>query len=287
MVSGVLLVDKPKGPTSMEVLEGIKKRFKVKVGHAGTLDPIATGLLVVLVGEATKFSQFFIGLDKTYETTAKLGEITDTYDAEGKITQSRPVEVSCQDIEAVLKTFTGKLLQKPPPFSAKRIGGKRAYELARSGLKVDIKPVEVYVYKAKLLECEIPFVKFLFEVSSGTYIRSLIHDIGLELSCGAHMVELRRLRVGSFNVEMAVSYNRLLSLEDLSGLLIPVGEALSFMPKITLEGGLSRRIKHGSVIRLKESLEKTFVRLYEYDTFIGVGLIEGNTLRPYRLMQGL
>ncbi len=287
MVSGVLLVDKPKGPTSMEVLEGIKKRFKVKVGHAGTLDPIATGLLVVLVGEATKFSQFFIGLDKTYETTAKLGEITDTYDAEGKITQSRPVEVSCQDIEAVLKTFTGKLLQKPPPFSAKRIGGKRAYELARSGLKVDIKPVEVYVYKAELLECEIPFVKFLFEVSSGTYIRSLIHDIGLELSCGAHMVELRRLRVGSFKVEMAVSYNRLLSLEDLSGLLIPVGEALSFMPKITLEGGLSRRIKHGSVIRLKESLEKTFVRLYEYDTFIGVGLIEGNTLRPYRLMQGL
>ncbi|MEJ7554350.1 MAG: tRNA pseudouridine(55) synthase TruB [Aquificaceae bacterium] len=287
MVSGVLLVDKPKGPTSMEVLEGIKKRFKVKVGHAGTLDPIATGLLVVLVGEATKFSQFFIGLDKTYETTAKLGEITDTYDAEGKITQSRPVEVSCQDIEAVLKTFTGKLLQKPPPFSAKRIGGKRAYELARSGLKVDIKPVEVYVYKAELLECKIPFVKFLFEVSSGTYIRSLIHDIGLELSCGAHMVELRRLRVGSFNVGMAVSYNRLLSLEDLSGLLIPVGEALSFMPKITLEGGLSRRIKHGSVIRLKESLEKTFVRLYEYDTFIGVGLIEGNTLRPYRLMQGL
>jgi len=287
MVSGVLLVDKPKGPTSMEVLEGIKKRFKVKVGHAGTLDPIATGLLVVLVGEATKFSQFFIGLDKTYETTAKLGEITDTYDAEGKITQSKPVEVSCQDIEALLKTFTGKLLQKPPPFSAKRIGGKRAYELARSGLRVDIKPVEIYVYSAELLECEIPFVKFLFEVSSGTYIRSLIHDIGLELSCGAHMVELRRLRVGSFKVEMAVSYNRLLSLEDLSGLLIPVGEALSFMPKITLEGGLSRRIKHGSAIRLKESLEKTFVRLYEYDTFIGVGLIEGNTLRPHRLMQGL
>ncbi len=287
MVSGVLLVDKPKGPTSTEVLEGIKRRFKLKVGHAGTLDPIATGLLIVLVGEVTKFSQFFTGLDKAYRTMAKLGEITDTYDAEGEITQSRPVEVSCQDIEAVLKTFTGKLLQKPPPFSAKRIGGKRAYELARSGLKVDIKPVEIHVYKAELLECKLPFVELFFEVSSGTYIRSLIHDLGLELSCGAHMVDLRRLRVGSFNVEMAISYNRLLSLEDPSGLLIPVEEALSFMPKITLGGGLSRRIKHGSAIRLKESLEKTFVRLYEGDIFIGVGLIEDNTLRPYRLMQGL
>ncbi|WPM32003.1 tRNA pseudouridine(55) synthase TruB [Hydrogenobacter sp. T-2] len=287
MVSGLLLVDKPKGPTSAEVLEGIKRRFKVKVGHAGTLDPIATGLLIVLVGEGTKFSQFFTGLDKAYRTMAKLGEITDTYDAEGDIIQSRPVEVSCQDIEAVLKTFTGKLLQKPPPFSAKRIGGKRAYELARKGLKVDIKPVEIHVYKAELLECKLPFVELLFEVSSGTYIRSLIHDLGLKLSCGAHVVELRRLRIGGFNVEMAISYNRLLSLEDPSGLLIPVGEALSFMPKITLEGGLSRRIKHGSAIRLKENLEKTFVRLYEGDTFIGVGLIEGNTLRPYRLMQGL
>lgn len=287
MLSGLLLLDKPKGPTSMDVVDAIKKRFKVKAGHAGTLDPIATGLLIVLVGEATKFSQFFIGLDKTYTTIAKLGEITDTYDVEGEVIETRPVNVSCEEVKRALKNFTGRLLQKPPPFSAKHVNGKRAYQLARKGLSVDIKPVEVYIYKAELIRCQLPFVELLFEVSSGTYIRSLVHDLGMDLSCGAHVVELRRLKVGNFKVDMAVSYNRLLLLEDLSGLLIPIGEALSFMPRLSLNIELARRIKHGSSVKLKESLEKTFVRLYEGDSFLGVGLIEGNTLRPYRLMQEL
>ncbi len=287
MLSGLLLVDKPKGPTSMEVVESVRSRFGIKAGHAGTLDPIATGLLLVLVGEATKFSQFFTGLDKAYTTVAKLGEITDTYDAEGELVESRSVMVSCEELKEALGRFTGKILQKPPPFSAKRLGGKRAYQLARKGLKVDIKPVEVHVYRAELLSCNMPFVELFFEVSSGTYIRSLVHELGLNLSCGAHVVELRRLRVGDFKVDMAVTLSRLLSIEDIGGLLIPVDEALSFIPKISLGGELSRRIKHGSVVRLRENLEKTFVRLYENDHFLGVGLIEGNTLRPYRLMQGL
>ncbi len=287
MFSGLLLVDKPRGLTSMEVVESVKKRFGLKAGHAGTLDPIATGLLLVLVGEATKFSQFFTGLDKAYTTVAKLGQITDTYDAEGEVVESRPVETSCQEVKEALRKFTGRILQKPPPFSAKRLGGKRAYQLARKGLSVDIKPVEVQVYKAELLSCNIPLVELFFEVSSGTYIRSLVHDLGLELSCGAHVVDLRRLRVGDFRVDMAVALSRLLSIEDIGGLLIPVGDALSFMPRISFGGELSRRIRHGSVVRLRENLEKTFVRLYEGEHFLGVGLIEGNTLRPYRLMQGL
>lgn len=285
MLSGLLLVDKPRGITSMDVVEAIKKRFKVKAGHAGTLDPIATGLLLVLVGEATKFSQFFIGLDKSYITTAKLGEITDTYDAEGEVIETRPVEVSCNEIEKVLEKFTGSLLQKPPPYSAKRLGGRRAYELARKGLSVEMKPVEVHVYRAELLRCQLPLVELLFEVSSGTYIRSLVHDLGMELSCGAHVLELRRLKAGSFSVDMAVVYQRLLLLEDIAGLLIPLGEALAFMPRVNLSGELARRIRHGSALRLRESLERTFVRLYEDSSFLGVGLIEENTLRPYRLMQ--
>ncbi len=287
MVSGVLLVDKPKGPTSMEVLEGIRKRFRVKVGHAGTLDPIATGLLIVLVGEATKFSQFFTGLNKAYTTRAKLGEITNTYDAEGEVIESRPVEVSCEHIKETLKDFVGKILQRPPPFSAKRLAGKRAYQLARKGISVEMEPVEVYIYRAELLGCALPFVDLFFEVSSGTYIRSLVHDLGLRLSCGAHVLELRRVSVGGFRVEMAIAYSKLLTLEDLSGLLISVGEALSFMPRINLGDELSRRIRHGSVVKLRENLERAFVRLYEGDTFIGVGLVEGNILRPYRLMQWL
>lgn len=287
MLSGVLLVDKPKGMTSMEVVEGIKRRFGVKAGHSGTLDPIATGLLLVLVNEATKFSQFFTNLDKAYITVAKLGEITESYDAEGEVLESRPVEVSCEEVKSVLKRFTGTILLTPPPFSAKRIKGKRAYELARKGLKVDIKPVEVYVYKAELRECNLPYISLYFEVSSGTYIRSLVHQLGLDLSCGAHVVELRRLRIGSFAVEKAINYNRLMSLDDIAGLLIPIGDALDFLPRISLSREFSRRIRHGMPIRLEKPHERTFLRLYEGENFLGVGLIEGNMLKPYRLMREL
>lgn len=285
MLSGVLLVDKPKGMTSMEVVEGIKKRFKVKAGHSGTLDPIATGLLLVLIDEATKFSQFFTSLDKAYTAVAKLGEITDSYDAEGEVLEIRPLQASCEDVKSALKNLTGKILQKPPPFSAKRVRGKRAYELARKGIKVDIKPVEVHVYKAEMRECNLPYVSLYFEVSSGTYIRSLVHQLGFDLSCGAHLVELRRLRIGSFGVERAIGYHRLMSLEDLAGLLIPVGDALAFLPKVNLNKEFSRRIRHGLPIRLEKSYERTFLRLYEGDSFLGVGLIEDNMLKPYRLMQ--
>ncbi|MEN3028945.1 MAG: tRNA pseudouridine(55) synthase TruB [Aquificaceae bacterium] len=287
MLTGVLLVDKPKGMTSMEVVEGVKKRFGVKVGHAGTLDPIATGLLLLLIGEATKFSQFFTGLDKTYITRVKLGEITQTYDAEGELVEKRQVEVSCEDVERTLRKFRGRIVHTPPPFSAKRIKGKRAYQLARRGLKVDIEPVEVEVYRAELLHCHLPQVELFFEVSSGTYIRSLVQELGLELLCGAHVVELRRLSVGPFRVDMAVSYEKLLSLQELEGILLPLGEALSFLPRVNLQEELSRRVKRGAFIRLKKPAEKTFVRLYEKDKFLGVGLIEGENLRPYRLMQGL
>ncbi len=286
MLSGILLVDKPKGMTSMEVVEGVRERFKVKVGHSGTLDPLATGLLILLINEATKFAQFFTNLDKAYFTVAKLGEIRDTYDAEGKLIESRPVHLSCEDIKGILNKFTGTILQTPPPYSAKRIKGKRAYELARKGVKVEMKPVEVKVYKAELRECNLPFVSFYFEVSSGTYIRSLVHDIGLELSCGAHVVELRRLSIGSFRVDMAVSYQRLMSLEDIAGLLIPIGDALHFFPRINLRGEYLRRVKHGSPITLDGSYERTYVRLYDEEgNFLGVGLIEGSVLRPYRLMR--
>ncbi|MFN7064997.1 MAG: tRNA pseudouridine(55) synthase TruB [Aquificaceae bacterium] len=287
MPSGVLLVDKPKGITSMDVVEGVKGRFYVKAGHAGTLDPIATGLLVVLVNEATKFSQFFTGLDKTYITTAKLGEIRDTYDTEGKVVEVRPVEVSCEDIVKSLNRFLGKLMQTPPSFSAKRIKGKRAYELARRGIKVEIKPVEVHVYRADLKSCSLPCVELLFEVSSGAYIRSLVHQLGLELFCGAHVVELRRLRVGGFYIEKAISYERLMSLDDLSGLLIPVGDALSFLQKVSLSKSLAQRIRKGMPVKLNTPHERTFLRLYEGVNFLGVGLIEDKQLKPYRLMQGL
>ncbi|MCS7261822.1 MAG: tRNA pseudouridine(55) synthase TruB [Aquificaceae bacterium] len=287
MLTGLLLVDKPSGISSMEVVEGIKRKFGLKAGHAGTLDPIATGLLLVLVGEATKFSQFFLGLDKAYTTRAKLGETTDTYDAEGKVLETKAVDVSCQEVERALEKFRGRILQTPPPFSAKRVGGKRAYQLARKGLKVEVKPVQVEVYRAQMLSCQLPYVELLFEVSSGTYVRSLVHELGQELSCGAHVVELRRVRVGKFTLSMAVEYERLLSLQDLRGLLLSLGEALDFLPAVSLSSELASRVRHGAFVKLKKPAEKTFVRLYCDGVFMGVGLLEQDKLKPYRLMQGL
>ncbi len=284
MLSGVLLVDKPKGPTSSQVVEGIKNRFRVKAGHGGTLDPIATGLLLVLVGQATKFSEFFLKLNKAYITKAKLGEITDTYDAEGRIVEQREVKVDCEQVKEALGSFQGRIKQKPPPYSAKKIGGKRAYELARKGVMVDIEPVEVEVYRAELLGCKIPYAELYYEVSSGTYIRSLVHELGLALSCGAHVLELRRTKIGPFEVSMAVSYATLMGLEDIQGLLIDPGDALSFMPKVSLRGHLAQRIRKGAFVELRSEAKETFVRLYEEENFIGVGLIKGRFLRPYRLL---
>ncbi|RMH80505.1 MAG: tRNA pseudouridine(55) synthase TruB [Acidobacteria bacterium] len=286
MLSGVLLVDKPKGITSMEVVEGIKKRFKLHAGHAGTLDPLATGLLIVLLGEATKFSMFFMMLDKAYRVVAQLGIITDTYDAEGEVLERKEIGVDCKQVEEALWRFTGSIEQKPPPYSAKKLRGKRAYELARSGQKVEIKPVRVKVYRAELLRCELPFLELCFEVSSGTYIRSLVHDLGLSLSCGGHVVELRRISIGRFSVEKAIAYHRLMSLEDIGGITIPVDEALDFLPKLSLSGALARRVKTGGFLKVPQT-ESTYLRLYEEDSFLGVGLVEDGKLRPYRMLSNL
>lgn len=218
MIPSLLLLDKPKGITSFQLVDAVKKKFKLnKVGHTGTLDPLATGLLILLLEEATRFAEFFVRLPKTYITKVVLGAITNTYDAEGKILERRDVNISCEDVVKVLPNFTGRILQKPPPYSAKKIGGVRAYELAKKGLEAPLKPVEVEVYRAKLLECNLPQVVLEFEVSGGTYIRSLAHEIGLALGCGAYVWELRRTKVGDFSVHMALSYERLNSLEDLWG----------------------------------------------------------------------
>ncbi len=280
-----LLVDKPKGLTSFQVVESVRKKMGVKVGHTGTLDPIATGLLILLLGEATRYANLFVNLPKTYEVKVKLGEITNTYDAEGKVLEVRDVNVSCEDIRTVLEEFKGKILQKPPPFSAKKVGGKRAYKLARRGERVELKEVEVQVFRSELYECHLPYFSARFEVSSGTYIRSLVHEMGLRLGCGAHIAELRRTHVGKFDVSMAINYQRLLTWEDLSGCLVPVDQALDFLQRLDIPQELWEKIKKGASASLKMDLQfRTFVRLYVKGEFVGVALIEANTIKPYRLM---
>ena len=199
----MFLVDKPKGPTSSRVVERIKKKFNVKAGHTGTLDPLATGLLVVLTGKFTKNASSFLKLDKAYEVKAILGIETDTFDSEGTVLRRRDNEIAREELENVLKEFSGDIWQTPPLYSAKKIAGRKAYHLARKGISVDMPPKKVSIYSLELKEFQFPYFTIACEVSSGFYVRSLAHDIGEKLGVGATVVDVRRTRVGPYHVEQA------------------------------------------------------------------------------------
>ena len=199
----MFLVDKPKGLTSSRVVERIKRKFNVKAGHTGTLDPLATGLLVVLTGKFTKNASLFLKLDKAYEVKAVLGIKTDTFDCEGTVLGHDDAEVTREKLEKVLKEFSGDIWQTPPVFSAKKITGRKAYQLARKGISVDIPPKKVSIHSLELKEFRFPYFTLTCEVSSGFYVRSLVHDIGEKLGVGATVVGVRRTRVGPYHLEQA------------------------------------------------------------------------------------
>lgn len=207
-----LIIDKPKGWTSHDVVAKLRGVLKEKkIGHLGTLDPLATGVLVVAVGrDSTKQIQNFMKLDKEYEAEMELGKESDTYDSEGEVRETGAdlVGLTQKEVEAAMGKFWGKTMQMPPAFSAKKIKGKKAYELARAGLPVELKAVEVEMQGSDI-HVELPFVRFKVTVSSGTYVRSLVHDIGKALGCGAILTALRRTRVGDFKIEDAEDSTRL------------------------------------------------------------------------------
>jgi tRNA pseudouridine55 synthase len=206
MKSGFLLVDKPEGMTSHDVVDYLRRITKIKkIGHAGTLDPIATGLLILGIGrEATKKLSEFQKLDKEYIAKIKLGSKSDTFDKEGKIEEIKFEKIPTkEEIEEVLKSFCGEILQTPPPYSAKKIKGKKAYELARKGMKTELSPVKVKIYQIEILNYSFPYLEIKVSCSSGTYIRSLANDIGEKLKAGGLIEELRRTKIGNFKVENA------------------------------------------------------------------------------------
>jgi len=206
----MFLVDKPKGPTSSRVVERIKRKFNVKAGHTGTLDPLATGLLIVLTGKFTKNASSFLKLDKAYEVKVVLGIETDTFDSEGKVLRQSDSEVTREELERVMKEFSGDIWQTPPPYSAKKITGQKAYQLARKGISVEIPPKEVSIYSLELKEFQFPYFTIACQVSSGFYVRSLAHDIGEKLAVGATVTEVRRTRVGPYHVEQAKCLDEIL-----------------------------------------------------------------------------
>ncbi len=208
-MDGVLLIDKPAGWTSHDVVAKVRGQLKkeagqrVKVGHTGTLDPFATGLLVLLVGSYTKKAAEFSKLDKTYEAEVRLGSTSATGDPEGELTKISTQRPSEAEIKKSLDKFVGQISQIPPPFSAIKVDGQRAYKLARAGKKVELKPRQVTIHSITEVDYKYPKLSFITEVSSGTYIRSLAEDIGKELGTGAYLSALRRTKVGGYNVEDA------------------------------------------------------------------------------------
>jgi tRNA pseudouridine55 synthase len=211
---GALLVDKPKGPTSHDVVDLVRRRFGIrKVGHAGTLDPNATGLLVLLLGRGTKLSEKLMAADKVYEGTLKLGETTDSYDADGQVVATAPVPpLTLEQLNAAAAGFEGDLMQAPPMVSAAKVGGVPLYKLARKGVEVERKPRLVHVYSFRFSAYQEPIAAFRVVCTKGTYVRSLVHDLGQKLGCGAYLATLRRLESGLLSVTRAIPLEELLRL---------------------------------------------------------------------------
>ena len=209
-VSGVLVIDKPTGMTSHDVVQIVRNGTHIRrAGHTGTLDPRASGVLVVLVGPAVRLSEFISASEKRYQAVLRLGLTTDTYDMDGRVLTSSPVNISYEELEETLKTFIGEVDQIPPAYSAIKINGEKAYERARRGEEVEMEPRKVRVDSIELLDWESPEAIIDIQCSSGTYVRSLIHDLGEKLGCGATLVGLRRTKNGRFSLRDAVSLRRL------------------------------------------------------------------------------
>jgi tRNA pseudouridine55 synthase len=201
---GLLVVDKPAGITSHDVVQQIRRLSRIRrVGHAGTLDPLATGVLLVCLGRATRLIEYLVGQPKTYVGVVRLGQKTDTYDAEGEVTQTRPVTVGKEDIAAALNAFRGRIEQVPPLYSALKKEGQPLYKLARQGQIIDVPARPVTIYELEILAWDTPDVTLRVVCSAGTYIRSLAHDLGEQLGCGGHLVALRRTAVGMMTVDAA------------------------------------------------------------------------------------
>ncbi|HRH42713.1 MAG TPA: tRNA pseudouridine(55) synthase TruB [Pyrinomonadaceae bacterium] len=289
-MDGILIIDKPTDWTSHDVVGKLRKILKTKrIGHTGTLDPFATGVLVMLVGQATRLAQFLDKDAKEYEAVVQLGFETDTGDLTG---ERRDGEMARQgdsvmesEIEQVLESFRGQIEQIPPMYSAKKVDGKKLYELARKGIEIERKAVAVTIYELELLE-EIPNPKSQIRIrvlcTAGTYIRTLAEDIGRKLGTGAHLTALRRTRAGNFDLTKAVSIEQLQEIvlaEKLDDYLIPMNQAVSHLPEVKLSDEEVKKIRNG--MKLPSNLNAELVRLTDSENnLIAIGSAHENFIRP-------
>ena len=293
-IHGVFLLDKPQGMSSNDIMQKVKRIFQAnKAGHTGALDPLATGMLPICLGEATKFSQFLLDADKRYLVTAKLGERTDTSDAEGQIVESRDVNVKTPEILTALEQFRGDILQVPTMFSALKHNGKPLYEYARQGITVEREARPITIFELNFIEYNAPYLTLEVHCSKGTYIRTLVDDLGETLGCGAHVTMLRRTAVADYPTEKMLDWHTLQSLAEqqdlalLDALLLPMDTAVAKLPALTLNEsqtqgiGFGQRVKFDNPNRLQGQ-----VRLFSHENrFLGVAVIdENNVIRPQRLV---
>ena len=260
-IAGVLVVDKPVGMTSHDVVQAIRNGTGLRrAGHTGTLDPRASGVLVILVGPAVRLSEYVSASDKRYQAIIRMGGRTDTFDADGKFTQqnSQPVNVTEQQFEEVLKTFIGEIEQTPPPYSAVKVQGRKAYEMERKGEEVELEPRKITVHHLEVLEWAPPEAVIDVHCSSGTYVRSLANDLGEKLGCGAYLVGLRRTKSGRFSLRDAVPLRKLQEAFHAGNwyqYLIPAAEALGDWPALELSPDEVEDVRHGHRVKAAEGVK--------------------------------
>ncbi|EGQ8193001.1 tRNA pseudouridine(55) synthase TruB [Vibrio parahaemolyticus] len=299
-INGVILLDKPTGISSNDALQKVKRiYFAEKAGHTGALDPLATGMLPICLGEATKFSQFLLDSDKRYRVIAKLGERTNTSDSDGEVVETRPVDVTLEKLEASIEKFRGESDQVPSMFSALKYQGKPLYEYARKGIEVPRESRKITVYEIVLHRFEGDEVEMEVHCSKGTYIRTIVDDLGEMLGCGAHVTMLRRTAVAKYPYEKMVTLEQLNELleqahreeiaprELLDPLLMPMDTAVEDLPEVNLIPELADMVQHGQPVQVLGAPEQGPLRLTmgEERLFIGVGeMNDDGKIAPKRLV---
>jgi len=306
-VNGILLLDKPAGMTSNGALQEAKKIFgAAKAGHTGSLDPLATGVLPLCFGEATKFSQFLLEANKRYLTTIKLGIVTATGDAEGEVLSTAEVpEFSDRDLESVLEEFRGEISQIPSMYSALKVNGQPLYKLARQGIEVERKSRDVMIYNLQVISRVSDEITLDIKCSKGTYVRSLAEDIGQVIGCGAHVIALQRLESGPFRIEKTCSIEELKELRETGGndaldaKLLPLSSAVEGWPSVELSEITASYLRQGQPVQISNAPTTGWVRIFSEtddsceeavtkninDSFIGVGeVLEDGRIAPRRLV---
>ncbi|EDU36419.1 tRNA pseudouridine(55) synthase TruB [Clostridium sporogenes] len=288
-MDGVINVLKPKGITSFDVVRDIRKIAKIKkVGHTGTLDPLASGVLPVCIGKATKIVDYIMEGTKTYRVEMKLGTTTDTYDREGTVLEEKEVSVSPTEVEKAIEKYKGDIKQVPPMYSALKVNGRKLYDLARKGIEVEREARKIQIHDICILSIDMPYIIFDVKCSKGTYIRSLCFDIGNDLGSGAVMWNLERLEASPFNIKEAIKLEDL-NEENIKQFITPIDEALKDYEKLYLDKKFEKLVLNGVILKDRRVLdnieENKLYRTYiEDDNFIGLGMKNAYGFKIHKLL---